>query len=61
LLSRGQLLLVEAENARRAKMTSEKRGAEEDRLEEESEAEFEAVLRNGMRRRKAGRVYMAPC
>ena len=40
-------LLVEAEEARRAKMTPEEReaeDAEEDRLDEESEAEFEAII-----------------
>jgi hypothetical protein len=40
-------LLVEAENARRAKMTPEEReaeDAEDDRLCEEEEAEFEAIL-----------------
>jgi hypothetical protein len=40
-------LLVEAEQTRRSKMTSEERDAEdaeEDRLDEESEAEFEAIL-----------------
>jgi len=56
--------LVEAENARRAKMTPEEReaeDAEEDRLDEESEAEFEAILAQRDAEEKARRGKLPSC